>query len=440
MYVKFAMFKDCLEIDYSVLHNNMKILWITNILFPEAEHLLTGNGELKASGGWMLGAAEALLLQPNIKLTVATVSTKVKSLTRLEGNRITYYVLPMGRGNQRMNPEYEPLWKHVKSEVRPDVVHIHGTEFSHGHAYMRACGSDNVVVSIQGMTSAYYYYYYYYGMSKSDVYKNLTLRDILRGSIIAGQRQFKKRSEYEVEMLRMAHHVIGRTSWDRTHVWAINPEAEYHFCNETLRPEFYDGSKWSYEKCRKHSIFLSQAGYPIKGLHQLLKAMPLILSHYPDTTIRVAGGDITKCDSFKDWLHFSGYGRYIKNLIHRLHMAGEGEFIGDKNAEEMKQEYLNSNVFVCPSTIENSPNSLGEAQILGVPCVASYVGGIPDMMKGNEDNLYRFEEVEMLAEKICQVFTAKEQQNDMISIAVMRHNPKINSENLYCIYQSVVIR
>ena len=415
----------------------MRVLWITNILFPEAERLLSGNGELKASGGWMLGSAEALLLNSDIKLTVATVSTKVKSLTKLEGSKMTYYILPMGHGNQRINHEYEPLWKQVQSEVRPDVVHIHGTEYSHGLAYMCACGSDNVVISIQGMTSAYYYYY---GMSKSDVYKSLTLRDLLRGSIIDDQHRFKKRSEYEIKMLCMAHHVIGRTSWDRAHVWAINPDAKYHFCNETLRPEFYDGSMWSYEKCNKHSIFLSQAGYPIKGLHQLLKAMPLILTHYPDTTIRVAGGDITKCDSFKDWLHFSGYGRYVKNLIHHLHLTGKVTFIGNKNAEEMKQEYLNANVFVCPSTIENSPNSLGEAQILGVPCIASYVGGIPDMMKGNEDNLYRFEEVEMLAEKVCQVFTAKEQQNDMIAIAAMRHNPKINSSNLYCIYQSVAIR
>ena len=78
----------------------MKVLWITNILFPEAEQLLTGNGELKSSGGWMLGSAEALLLNLDIKLTVATVSTKVKSLTKLEGSKMTYYILPMGRGNK----------------------------------------------------------------------------------------------------------------------------------------------------------------------------------------------------------------------------------------------------------------------------------------------------------------------------------------------------
>ena len=414
----------------------MKVLWITNILFPEAEQLLTGHGELKSSGGWMLGSAEALLLNLDIKLTVATVSTKVKSLTKLEGSKMTYYILPMGRGNQRINPEYEPLWKQIKFEVRPDVIHIHGTEFSHGLAYMRACGSNNVVISIQGMTSAYHYYYY--GMSKSDVYRNMTLRDVLRGSIIDGQRQFKRRAKYEIEMLRMANHVIGRTSWDKAHVWAINPDAKYHFCNETLRPEFYDGSQWSYEKCHKHTIFLSQAGYPLKGLHQLLKAMPLVLAHFPDTTIRVSGANITKCDSFRAWLHFSGYGRYIKNLIRRLHLEDKVRFVGNKNAEEMKQEYLASNVFICPSAIENSPNSLGEAQILGVPCIASYVGGIPDMMKGNEDNLYRFEEVEMLAEKICQVFMTLEKQVDMRDHATIRHNHEMNSMQLLHIYKTII--
>ena len=51
----------------------MKVLWITNILFPEAEHLLTGSGELKSSGGWMLGAANALLNNKEVRLCVASV-------------------------------------------------------------------------------------------------------------------------------------------------------------------------------------------------------------------------------------------------------------------------------------------------------------------------------------------------------------------------------
>lgn len=413
----------------------MKVLWITNIVFPEAEQLLTGRGDLKSSGGWMLGAADALLESGNdISLTVAAVSQKVKTLTKLQGERILYYLLPYGKGNQKRNPDYGPFWKEVNQDVQPDIVHIHGTEYSHGLAYVDACGADNVVVSIQGLTSAYYYYYYY-GLTICQILCNITLRDLLKGTIIKGQKDFKKRSEYEIELLSKVHHIIGRTSWDRAHTWAINPEAEYHYCGEILRKEFYDGSSWNYDGCEKHTIFASQAYYPIKGLHQLLRAMPLILRHHPDTKIRVAGGNILPHGRLLNRLRFSGYGKIVSSLIKKYHLEDKVEFTGNLNAKEMKNEYLKSNVFVCPSTIENSPNSLGEAQILGVPIVASYVGGIPDMMKGDEDHLYRFEEVEMLAEKICMVFEEELDTEKMRQIAMSRHNRTCVAKDLVHIYE-----
>lgn len=412
----------------------MRVLWITNIVFPEALAELTGSSEFKSSGGWMLGAANALLENHDIELHVASVSPLVKETNKIAGERITYHIIPLGKGNQKENHEYERHWQKVKSIVNPDVVHIHGTEFSHGYAYMKACGNDNVVLSIQGLASACYYYYHY-GLTKYDIYKNLTLRDIVRGSIIRDQNDFKRRSGYEIAMIRLARHIIGRTSWDKARTWAINPNARYHFCNETLRSEFYGGPMWNYEKCRKQSIFLSQTSYPVKGLHQLLKAMPLILREYPDTKIRIAGNDITKHNSFKDYIHYTGYGRYINSLIKKYRIEKHITFIGNLNAEQMRDEYLQANLFICPSTVENSPNSLGEAQILGVPCISSYVGGAMDLMENNLENLYRFEEVEMLAYKVCQIFTNKEIQVDMRDTALNRHNPSSNAKQLYDIYQ-----
>lgn len=417
----------------------MKVLWITNIVFPEALAELTGSSDLKSSGGWMLGAANALLANHDVELHVASVSPLVNEINIINGERIIYHIIPFGKGNQKTNQEYEHYWQEIKAMIDPDVVHIHGTEYSHGHAYLKACGKDNVVLSIQGLTSAYYYYYYY-GISKTDIYRNITLRDIVKGTIISGQRNFIQRSKYEIEMLKMTSHVIGRTSWDKARTWAINPRLHYHFCNETLRSEFYEGLIWNYEKCQKHSIFLSQASYPIKGLHQLLKAMPLILREYPDTKIRIAGNDITKHNSFKDFIRYTGYGRYINNLIKKYRLEKHITFIGNLNAAQMRNEYLQANVFICPSTIENSPNSLGEAQILGVPCISSYVGGAMDMMENNTDNLYRFEEVEMLAYKVCQIFANKEKQVDMRNTALNRHNPQSNALQLYNIYQSILRR
>ena len=414
----------------------MNVLWITNIIFPEAMAKLIGVNELKATGGWLLGSAKMLEQEDGIKLSVAAVSPLVRKLEVVQGEKTTYYILPYGKGNQKYNKDYEPLWKEVKSLAQPDVVHLHGTEYTHGLAYINACGSDNVVVSIQGMKSAYYYYYY--GLTKWDVYSHLTLRDVVKGSIIKGYKDFKKQCEYEKEIIRKVKHIIGRTSWDRANTWAINPDAQYHFCNETLRPEFYDGSQWSYNSCRKQTIFLSQAGYPIKGLHQVLRAMPMVLRHYPYTQIRVAGSDIIQSKGLRGLLRFTGYGNIIKALIKKYNLENHITFTGSLNAEEMKQEYLNCNVFICPSSIENSPNSLGEAQILGTPVLASYVGGIPDMMKGDEEHLYRFEEVNMLAEKICCLFDDKDKQADMIEVAKLRHNQIINAERLIEIYWSFI--
>ena len=405
----------------------MNVLWIVNILFPEAQALLIDKGELKASGGWLLGSAEALAQDNNVQLSVATVSPLTRKLRVLKGAQFTYYVLPMGKGNHTYNPEYEHYWKQIKAAANPDIIHIHGTEYTHGLAYVRTCGAKNVVVSIQGMKSAYSPYYCS-GLTSIEIIKHITFRDLVRGSLYKEQNDFKHSGNYEIELLKTVNHIIGRTSWDRAHTWAINPTAIYHFCNETLRPEFYDDSLWQYEYCAKHSIFLSQANYPIKGLHQVLKALPIILSHFPDTVVRIAGRDITHPQKRFGIPVLSGYGKIIKRLIHQYNL----------NAEDMKREYLHANVFICPSSIENSPNSLGEAQILGVPCIASYVGGTMDMMQGNEENLYRFEEVEMLAYKVCRIFARESDQKNMQDIANDRHNPHRNQQQLINIYHQIL--
>lgn len=414
----------------------MNILWISNILFPEAHNLLTGNNQLKSSGGWMLGAANAITKFQDANLCVGTVSSTVNRLTYLEGKRISYYIIPLGAGNTVYNDSYESYWIKINEEFKPDVVHIYGTEFSQGLAFIKACGNQNVVVSIQGLVSVYARYYLA-GISIKTILKHLTVHDLLKGSMLYGQRAFSKRGRYERELISNVKHIIGRTSWDKAHTWVLNSKAKYYFCNETLRDEFYQGFIWNYFTCNKHSIFLSQGGVPLKGLHQVLLAMPIILSHFPDTTLRIAGKNMASANSFLDYLRINGYGNYIKSLIKKYSLHDKVIFLGNLDADEMKNEYLKSNVFVCPSSIENSPNSLGEAQILGVPCIASFVGGVADMMRGNEDYLYRFEEIEMLAYKICYIFSSCENVSNSIEQAKLRHSSEKNANDLVEIYKTI---
>lgn len=414
--------------------SKMNILWITNITFPEAIARIKGDTEFTSSGGWMIGASEALVHNEDVNLTVASLSCDVDELTFIKGDYLSFFLLPYGKGNLKYNKEYESYWKVVNNKVRPDIVHIHGTEYSHGLAYVNACGAKHVVVSIQGLVSVVSDYYFH-GLSFLDIISNISLLDIVQGSLICEKNQMKKRGKMEKAFIQKVNHVIGRTDWDKAHVWEINQDAKYHFCNEILRNEFYEGPYWQYNKCKRHTIFLSQASYPIKGLHQLLKAMPLILKEYPDTKIRISGHDITKSLQIKGLIpSVSGYGKFIRKLIHALKLSENIEFIGCLDAIGMKQEYLNCNVFVCPSSIENSPNSLGEAQILGTPCVCSYVGGVPNMMQGDETHLYRFEEYPMLANIICDVFRSRDFPSHMREVARKRHDKNTNTRTLTEIY------
>lgn len=416
----------------------MKVLWITNSLLPEAIAQLRKEEtqQWKTTGSWIIGAAEALVQFKDIQLYMVSVSQQVKTLTRVETDGIISYAVPYGKGHESINPAYIKYMETIHDEVRPDVIHIHGTEFSHGWAWLQACGSDHTVISIQGMTSVYSQYYHD-GISIGEILTSISFRDIIRGGMLRGKKSFRKRGEFEKKMIQSVQHVIGRTSWDHAHVKAINPHCTYHFCNETLRDTFYSGEHWEYDKCHPHTIFVSQSLNPFKGLHQLIKALPGVLRKFPDTHIFVAGEDPTLGFETSNWWRLTGYGRYLKRLILRLNVREHITFIGNIAAERMKEELLKCNLFVMPSAIENSPNSLGEAQILGTPCIASYVGGIMDMMRGNEDNLYRYEETEMLVEKIFTVFNHKEKQVDMSAIAAQRHDPQKNVNDLLRIYHDI---
>lgn len=414
----------------------MKVLWIVNILYPEAAKLLGGKRECKSTGGWLISSAEMLIKTGEIELSVICVTDSVSCLKQLSGERIKYYVIP----NHKNPKGFEKDMLKIKELAAPDIIHIHGTEMPYGYAWIQACSDKNVIVSIQGIISVISRYYRA-GISIWDIIRNITIRDLLRESILGEQHEFRQRGVIEVKVIESVKHVIGRTSFDYAHCKALNPEIQYHFCNETLRSDFYLGERWLYSQCVPHTIFLSQASYPIKGLHQFLKALPIIKKSYPDIEVRIAGRDITSCKTLENRLRRSGYGRIIKRIIKENHLEKNITFTGALNAEGMKKEYLKANLFVCPSSIENSSNSLGEAQLLGVPCLVSYVGGLMDMIPNNScGELYRFEEVEMLAEKICRIFKNSESfdNKEMVDLARSRHNPITNNNQLISIYKEVL--
>jgi glycosyltransferase involved in cell wall biosynthesis len=417
----------------------MKILWVVNTLFPAPSKEL--GLSVPVVGGWMYGLASQICKYVNIELAVAT-TYEGSTLKEMTINGIQYFLLPSSN-NLKYDTSLEIYWAEIAERIKPDIIHIHGTEFAHGLSCMRKLPNIPYVISIQGLVSIYTKYYFS-GISLGDIAKNITFRDLLRlDTIINAKAKFKKRGILEKEYIKLTKNVIGRTSWDYANTKAINPFLNYHFCNETLRDGFYSAAKWKYEKCEPNTIFLSQADYPIKGLHQVLKALKIVKHTYPNVRIKVGGNNIIKNSSLKDKIRLSGYGKYIKRLITDNALENNILFLGTLTEDEMIKEYLSANLFICPSSIENSPNSLGEAQMLGVPVIASYVGGVPDMVvDGKTGFLYRFEEINMLALLIEHIFSMSIQNLNILSIneqdvARKRHDSSFNVKQITYIYNNV---
>jgi len=371
----------------------MKVLWICNTMLPLAAEYL--NMEATNKEGWIAGLAEKILCCSDgeqIRLAVAcpvdSVGEQKKWKIPAGDGRSGFSVYVFEEDTQHPEASRDGLeisLREILADFAPDVVHCFGTEYPHTLALARVCDKEKLLVGIQGVCEKCEEVYF--ADMPDRVIKRVTFRDLVkRDSIRQQKKKFAVRSAREVAALKEVRHVTGRTRMDQEFVMCHNPGIQYHFMNETLRAPFYEGA-WDYNKCEKYSIFISQGDYPLKGLHYVLKALPAVLDKYPEVRLYVAGNPIVRPRNLPGMLKVSSYGKYIMELISGLDLADKVIFLGKLNAEEMKKRFLDSHVFVCASAVENSPNSLGEAMLLGVPCVTALVGGVPTVFKDGEDGI-----------------------------------------------------
>lgn len=309
----------------------------------------------------------------------------------------------------------------IINDEQPDVVHIFGTEMKHSYHALLAAEKlnliENTIVHIQGVTLAINKYY-----AKSlptTVKFGFSFRDLLRvDNIYFQNKKFFKRSLVEKKIFEKIKYVSGRTEFDRGYTYLYNNSIKYISCNEMLRPSFYF-DKWDYNKCEKNSIFISQVHYPVKGFHIFLKALIIIKKFIPDIKVYTTGKDIINT-KFSDSIKLTNYYRYLRKLIKKNKLENNIKFLGVLSEKQIKNRLLNSNLFVSCSVIENSPNSLGEAMILGVPSISSNVGGVSSMGKHNFDCvLYQYDDENMIAYNIIKLLNDVDMQNFISKNAII---------------------
>ena len=340
-------------------------------------------------------------------------------------------------------PELEETFREEIRSFRPDVIHSWGVEYHHALAMVNAAEAegklDHMVASIQGLCR--FLAEHYTDGIPARVCRSVTFRDLLRkDNILQQQEKFVLRGQLETKALEKLQHVIGRTDWDHGHALEIHPQIAYHFCNETLRETFYE-DRWDYSRCKRHHVFASSCSYPIKGFHYLLEAFARVVKIYPDATLSVTGRSFLTSD-FREKLRQGSYEKYLARLARQYGLEEKITFLGNLSAENMKQAFLNANVFALPSTMENSPNVLGEAMVLGVPAVAADVGGVRNLMTHETEGvIYPSGNVQALAEGILHLFALEDRAailGESARIhALKTHDPEKNLQDLICIYKEI---
>ena len=377
----------------------MKVLWITNVpLGPLKKKIGIDN---LTSGSWLDASYEAIK-DKDIELTVVTHIGRALSVS--EGKH-KFYGLPGSNNNNINSKKNIATWEKIIKECKPEVVQLWGTEYKHGLLALRLLANVPSVVYMQGVMSQIARYSRA-GLTFNELLRAITIRDILRfGWITRMERNNYKQAIIEAEIIHKSGNVIVENQWCAAHCKAINYNVKVFFSNLIIKNEFFE-KEWSPQKMQPFSIISNSPGNPIKGLHILLRAMHIVVKHFPNTTLKIPGTSSPFKQTLFSKIKNNGYVKFIKNEIQKFKLVDKIQFLGRLSSAELADEMALSNVFVMPSSIENHSSTLIEALVVGIPCISSNVGGITDYLKhGVNGLLYRFEEHELLAIYIMKIFS-----------------------------------
>lgn len=419
----------------------MHVFWLVSMVLPQAALACGLPSASDVSGGWLTGQLIALQNCRDLQLTVACVDGRRSQALCGEHEGVTYRILP---GFQD--------FPQLLQAVHPDLVHIWGTEYAAAAAMAQTAQSLDipVLVGIQGVMEDCAAHLCD-GVPERHLHStplDRALDHLIPGALLDKlQANFDTLARSEASLLGKIRHVTGRTGFDRRAVERLAPQARYYPCNETLRPLFYEGPRWQPRDFgRAPVLLLSQGNYPLKNLHTVLKALPALLQRWPDAELRIAGWPpLDKGPLFRPLVdRLFPYQCYCRQLAAELGVLPHMHYTGPLDAAAMRQAYLDADLFLLPSSSENSPNSLGEAMLLGVPCVASRAGGIPDMLTdGLEGRLYGgFLDADALAQTVAEVLSAPDGGAALGQAAhdraVRVHDPVTNAQTMCGIYQTIL--
>lgn len=363
----------------------MKVLWFTNTPCRAWEKL---TGTALTGGGWLLALSEHIKNQPTIDLHIAFYWGKTLKPFVFKG--ITYHpVLREGEGSKlgryvhRLTSQYTS--KSDKKEVErllavveeenPDIIHIHGSEENFGMIAPRL-PERKIVLSVQGLLSPILCKRYS-GIPFHEIRKHSSFGKRLFGDGASADRRRERRAaQREQEFMPYIKNMLGRTAWDKNATLALNPYRRYFLCNEILRQEFYE-SQWSLKE-NDHIFTLATtiSNGLFKGLETIYQVAALLTKNNINFEWKIIGVDAK-----------SPYVKITEKYTHLKASDCHISYFGRKTADEIVEILTNADLYCNCSHIENSPNSVCEAMLLGMPVIASNVGGTSSLLEDHIEGL-----------------------------------------------------
>jgi glycosyltransferase involved in cell wall biosynthesis len=135
-------------------------------------------------------------------------------------------------------------------------------------------------------------------------------------------------------------------------------------------------------------------------------------------------------------------GQNIGRLVKQESLDGQILMLGRLQRDQIIKEMKAARLFVLPSHLDNSPNSLAEAMLVGMPCLASNAGGIPSLLTdGHEGLIYLHDDVTALADGIEKMLSNSQYAEQLgfqaRKTARERHDPEKIANATKQMYQTV---
>lgn len=412
----------------------MKVLWFVQENFDPYREKGGYNG-----AGWISSLRNEIVKKEGIDLALSFFSNERKQGT---ANGVRYYSMPtptlssLKKVRFRFKKEYvkeeETLWPVFRAEMlkviddfKPDVIQIFGSENKYG--LVASVTKIPIVLHIQGIVRPYLNAYLPPFVSKFDYYLKDGINPIKLLKNIFQLYNWKMLAHCEEENLKNIQYYLGRTTWDYRIVKLFNSNATYFHCDEILRHSFYnDDMKRQIPSKLKIVSTISVPLY--KGYDLILKAANQLCSLNIDF----------------EWIVFGNISHsFIEKKLGIKHENVHVRLFGVASEEVIKEYLLSCTVYVHPSYIDNSPNSVCEAQLCKVPVIANNVGGVNTIIQDGETGYLvpandPYQMVFLIKKLFDSPILNTEMGDKARKVALERHNRNNICENLYNNYYKII--